>query len=285
MTKASLDQARREQGMQAVRLSAGETAYQVHGASGPWVVLVHGLVTPSFAWIETAERLARAGFRVLRYDHFGRGCSDRPAIDYTPAVYDAQLGELTQHLGIAQMHLVGWSMGAVIASRLARQSPSRILSLALIAPGFFFRSPVRFLSMLPGGRALIRKKALAAVDRIDAMHLARPERVPEYAAKVRRQFEVDGADASLASTVIHYPRRGLAGLQSSTPAPFPVLVVWGDQDRVTPFADAGAVLQAFLGAKLVTVRGAGHGCHLDHAEEVQPALLEHLRRGLAPSVA
>jgi len=47
-------------------------------ARGPAVALVHGFSVPYYVWDPTAPELARAGFRVLRYDLYGRGYSDRP---------------------------------------------------------------------------------------------------------------------------------------------------------------------------------------------------------------
>ena len=121
-------------------LSEGLTAYHIAGDRGPWVVLVHGLVTPSYAWEPLAETLAAEGFRVLRYDHFGRGLSDRPAIRYDLDLYVCQLRELIDTLGIESMHLIGWSMGGLIVTRFAAEHPASVASLTLISPGLFLDS-------------------------------------------------------------------------------------------------------------------------------------------------
>jgi len=60
-----------------VALSDGVTRYQWEGPSeGPVVVLVHGATIPMWVWKNLAADLAEGGFRVLRYDKFGRGYSD-----------------------------------------------------------------------------------------------------------------------------------------------------------------------------------------------------------------
>ncbi|MFB6346808.1 MAG: alpha/beta fold hydrolase [bacterium] len=60
-------------------LSHGTTHYEVAGPrNGPPVVLIHGLTSSLFIWDEQFYRLAENGYRVLRYDLYGRGLSDRP---------------------------------------------------------------------------------------------------------------------------------------------------------------------------------------------------------------
>src|SRR5919109_740116 len=63
------------------------------------VVLVHGFSVPFFIYDPTFEFLTRAGFRVLRYDLFGRGFSDRPKARYNIDLFVRQLGELLDGVG------------------------------------------------------------------------------------------------------------------------------------------------------------------------------------------
>ncbi|MFX1507287.1 MAG: alpha/beta fold hydrolase, partial [Promethearchaeota archaeon] len=67
-----------------IQLSRGYTHYELDGpVDGDITVLVHGFSTPLFIWNPTFELLVREGFRVLRYDLYGRGYSDRPVLKYT----------------------------------------------------------------------------------------------------------------------------------------------------------------------------------------------------------
>lgn len=277
---SSLPEARIAAGADTAALSDGETAYHLAGDDGPWVVLVHGLITPSFAWEPLAEALAQNGFRVLRYDEFGRGLSARPRLRYDLDLYVRQLRELTDALGIEQMHVVSWSMGALIATRFAAENADRVTSLAFIAPGLFMESSglVQKISRLPVLQRLVAWRVSDVVDRLPAQHLSRPDRFPDYTARASEQLAFPGVGASFASTVAYYPLRAGAQWRVVSGHPRPVLVVWGDDDRVVPYANASRVLDLYPGAELVTVEGGKHAPHLDHAGIVAPAILRHLTR-------
>ena len=77
---------------QYIKLSGGITHYQLAGPdTGKVVILVHGFSVPYFIWDGTYEYLVKQGFRVLRYDMFGRGYSDRPNVVYNQALYQNHL--------------------------------------------------------------------------------------------------------------------------------------------------------------------------------------------------
>ena len=66
-----------------VRLADGVTHYETAGPdTGRVVVLAAGFSVPAYIWDSLYQRLADSGFRVLRYDYYGRGWSDRPSAAY-----------------------------------------------------------------------------------------------------------------------------------------------------------------------------------------------------------
>src|SRR5271169_4886577 len=84
-----------------VSLGAGVTHFELAGPpDAPTVVLVHGFSVPYYIWDPTFDALTAAGFRVLRYDLFGRGWSDRPNARYDAEFFDQQLLQLLDALGI-----------------------------------------------------------------------------------------------------------------------------------------------------------------------------------------
>jgi len=281
MSAPSLDAARAAAGVSTVRTSDGVTAYRIHGDRGPWVVLVHGLITPMYAWEPLATALAAAGFRVLRYDQLGRGLSDRPALRYDLALYARQLRELLDAVGIARAHVVGWSMGCVVSSRLALDHPDRIDRHVLIAPGLFVEPPLKLkiVSRLPiVGPRIMAASASSFIDGLPAEHLNHPERHPGYRERMREQLAYPGVEASFASTLQHYPWRAGPEFRKVGEHPRPVLLIWGDDDPATRYANAARVRDLYPRAELVTLRGARHAPHVDRADEVQAAIVDFLKR-------
>ena len=135
--KRTIDEsARRTAPGKFVRLSDGVTHYELLGPdSGATVVLVHGFSVPYYIWDSTAVALSNRGYRVLRYDEYGRGWSDRPKIAYDAAMYDRQVGELLDSLHIAgPVHLAGVSMGGWVTGTFAGRHPDRVRSLILVDP-------------------------------------------------------------------------------------------------------------------------------------------------------
>jgi pimeloyl-ACP methyl ester carboxylesterase len=107
------------------------TAYDLIGpAQAPCVVLIHGLGLSRRLWDD--HLAAFSGFRVLRYDLFGHGDS-APFNGVTSlTVYSDQIAALMDHLGIAQAHIVGFSIGGMINRRFALDHGDKVLSLAIL---------------------------------------------------------------------------------------------------------------------------------------------------------
>ena len=97
-----------------VTLSRGVVHYRWFGAeTGDLVICIHGLTTPSFVFEGLASHYANNGKRVLVYDHYGRGYSDRPKAKQDKVFFINQLNELLNKLEIKEQkfELVGYSMG------------------------------------------------------------------------------------------------------------------------------------------------------------------------------
>ena len=111
-----------------VQLEDGVVSYYWKGPeNGDIVVLVHGLSTPKFVWDGNVDALAAAGKRVLVYDHYGRGFSDRPDIVYDGDLYVRELSNLLDALHVTQpVNLVGYSMGGGNVIGFAARYPEKV---------------------------------------------------------------------------------------------------------------------------------------------------------------
>ena len=107
-------------------------AYRVWG-EGPPLVLVMGYRLNSMAWPALfIDELARQ-FTVIAPDNRGTGLSDKPVEGYAIANMAKDICGLLDHLAIAQVHMLGYSMGGAIAQEFVRQFPERVCSLILCA--------------------------------------------------------------------------------------------------------------------------------------------------------
>ena len=130
-----------------IALSAGTTHFEWSGPDdGQVVVLIHGVSVPSFIWDGTFEALAEAGFRVLRFDLYGRGYSDRPDATYTTDFCVQQTADLLATLEVRQpVDLVGVSLGGYLAAAFTDQHPPHVRRLIMLDPGP--SAPAQFESM------------------------------------------------------------------------------------------------------------------------------------------
>lgn len=113
-----------------IRLSKGYTHYETAGAKTeePVVLFIHGFSVPYYMWDHNFMVLAQAGFRVIRYDLFGRGLSDRPRATHNQELFVTQLQELLEGLAIKEpIHIIATSMGGAVAAAFTAvyQNPGR----------------------------------------------------------------------------------------------------------------------------------------------------------------
>ena len=116
-------------------LSKGQTAYKDYGnKNDPAIIIIHGATLPSEGYVGFCEGLSLKGYRVICYDQYGRGYSDRPVSDYNMEFYLDQLNELLGYLEIKKPILHGSSMGAPIAISYANKYPNQVSAIGLQVP-------------------------------------------------------------------------------------------------------------------------------------------------------
>lgn len=273
---------REELGGSYVKLAEGTVHYQLSGpAEGELVVLIHGFSVPAYVWEATVPALVGEGYRVLQYDLWGRGKSDRPKMAYDLALFTAQLDQLWQLLELnGPAHLVGLSMGGPIAARYAADHPDRVLTVTLIAPEAG-RTTVQtiFPLNLPGVGELIMTAYLEPIllPSLQAQDFHNPARFPDWEARYREQIGYRGFGPALLSTIRHLPEVDPAReYRQLSKQGFPVLLIWGEEDQTFSRADMLEVQQALSEVSFQPIPEAGHLPHLERPEEVNPRLLSFL---------
>lgn len=269
------------------RLSDGVTHYDASGdaredarddAHAPTVVLVHGFSVPYYVWDSTVAPLRAAGYRVIRYDLFGRGFSDRPAAAYDSALFVRQLDELLTHLQVTTpVHLIGVSMGGWVTASYVAAHPARVRSLTLVDPVARV-SPMPPTAEIPLVGTLLwqalDEPTLAAGQLGDFVH---PERFPDWDDRYVPQTRFKGFGRALLATrraMLHVDYDSLYVRVARTG--IPVLLVWGMEDRTVPIGLSTRVRLAIPRLRMLAVDSAGHLPTVERASVVNPALLQFL---------
>lgn len=279
---------RRELGGSYIELKNGVTHFDIEGPyDGPLFVLVHGGSIPMFVWELQAKTLAAAGFRVLRFDLFGRGYSDRPEADYSLEFTLAQLSELIERFsGGAPVHLAGVSMGGLISAAFTARHPEKVARLTLISPvvrgipaargvlGAIVRTPgLGEYAMRVYGMKRLEQRARAMLSRYSANG-------GRMARQFREQLRFRGYERALLWTL----RGDLMRDQSAVYAGLgrtavPVQALWGEADDEISANDMAILRKAVPDVTFRAVPGSGHGLLMERGELVNEAMIRFHGRG------
>lgn len=276
-----IPQARQRADGQFVRLGDGVTHYEVTGPdTGARVVLVHGFSVPYYIWDSTMVALRDAGFRVARYDTYGRGWSDRPDTSYELALYDRQLLQLLDSLGWKEpVHLVGLSYGGPVIGTFVANHPERVRSLTFVDPAagevrtlpWFFRLPAV-------GPSLWQVLAVPTMADGQPTDFFEPAKWPGWADRYRVQQQFRGFGNALRRTILDnaggnydtlYARVGRTGK--------PTLLLWGTEDQTVTIDKAEQVRRGVPQAEFHAIPRAGHLPHMERTDLVNPLLVGWLR--------
>ena len=283
-TKELNDTTRQSAGGSFVALTDGITHYELGGnESGEAIVLVHGYSVPYFIFDPTFEFLCKSGFRVLRYDLFGRGFSDRPNTRYNVDLFLRQLSDLLDALRFPRpVNLIGLSMGGPITATFTARRPELVKSLTLIDP-----AGVRPVSLSPTLKAMklpgIAEAAFGLVGSESLLKSAAkdffdPEMVGMFLDRYKVQMQYKGFKRAILSSI----RNGMLdsfmeSYRSIGKMDKPVSIFWGRNDITVPFEHSHDLRAAMPKAEFHVIEDCGHIPHYEKPDEFNPILLEFLR--------
>jgi pimeloyl-ACP methyl ester carboxylesterase len=226
----------------------------------PALILLHGFGASLETWEPWAKALSPR-FRVIRLDLPGFGLTGAdPRGDYTDARTMKILIGLMDQLGIERASLVGNSLGGRIAWNFAARHPERVMRLVLVSPdgfaspGFDYdkahETPM-LMRALPyvAPREMLKANLAAAYARPEALSDATLTRYRDMmlAPGIRRAIL-----ARMSQTILRDPAPTLARIQA------PTLLLWGEEDRMIPIANAADYLRHLPQAELIGLPDLGH---------------------------
>ena len=287
------------------RANGIDLCYDTFGAPDrPALLLIMGLGTQMIAWDDAfCRQLADRGYRVIRFDNRDIGRSTwfdhedvpnimalfakvaigfKPKVPYTLKDMANDSVGLLDALGIDRAHVVGASMGGMIAQQMAIDHPERLLTMTSIMST---TGDPKLPSPAPEARALLMGDPAESEDEIVAfyrklMKVLRAGEFPEdealdadrARAMWRRGYHPAGSGRQLAAIVASGNRtKALAKVA------VPTLVIHGRPDPLVPVEGGIATAAAIPGAKLLLIERMGHAFPLSTWREVIDAIAAHAR--------
>lgn len=258
-------------------------AYDVWGRHGAEpLLLIQGLGTDARGWALQRMALGRT-FRCYAVDNRGVGQSDRPAGPYdldqmtrdAIAVLDAE--------GIERAHVMGASMGGVMAQIMGVNHPDRVRSLVLACSACRHHEWRR--ELLAEWAEAVQEGGMSALADDALRWLVGP--------RLRKRF---GVWLNLLARIVLQspPEPFVAQIEAILAAPdelrfeltkvqAPTLVITGSQDLLTPIGDAEELAEMIPGASLFELRGAAHGLMVEAPNAFNRAVLDFLEKANAVS--
>jgi pimeloyl-ACP methyl ester carboxylesterase len=249
--------------------------YKLEGEGDETIVLVNGLADDLESWGYQTPALVDAGFRVLSFDNRGIGQSDAPAGPYTTGLFAADTKALVDSLGITGFHMIGVSMGGMIAQRLAIDHRDRLLSLTSVMsrtgePEYGQSSP-EAMAVLTAKPARSRDEYVENQIAATRVYGSKPEWIDEPYLRTRaaRAFDRCYCPAGVGRQMQAIMRDGDRADELRT-LTVPTLVMHGDRDKLIDPSGGRRTAELIPGARYVEIEGMGH----DYPRAVWDRLVE-----------
>jgi 3-oxoadipate enol-lactonase len=228
-----------------------QMAYEVRGRKTPPFILLHGFAMNRSIWADLAGSQL-GDHLVILPDLRGHGESDAPKGPYSMSLMAADLAYLMDDLGLEQAIVCGHSMGGYVALAFAKHYPQRLAGLGLITTN----AQADPEDKRTGRFALVeqvRKQGSVAVAESLAPRLSNDPSVVDQAHRLIGAADPQGLIGALAGMAERPDRTNLLP-QLTVPA----LVVAGEADQITDFADAKALADALPQGRFFGIPGVGH---------------------------
>lgn len=263
-----------------VSLSDGTLYYTERGPQdGKPVIMVHGFGVPQFVFEQNATGLEQADFRVILFDHFGRGWSDRPRARYDPDFFDRELSEFLNALKISgPVGMVGYSMGGMIAAEFAARHPDRVAALILLSPAGIAISP--FLGQFFG--KIIRLPLIGDwLWRIGARSLLlgdpQFQQAPADTSRCMQgddtiQMRYSGYFNALLQSWRHLPMENRDEVFATASRGVPVLALFGGKDPTIDIQSAARLKKVAPHAQVEIIEDGTHGMLYEMYDTINPMM-------------
>lgn len=274
--------------MATVRVGDIDVYYEEHGG-GPPLLLIMGLATDSTAWAFQLPEFARH-YRAIAFDNRGVGRTSKPAGPYSIHQMADDAAGVMDALGVARAHVLGVSMGGMIAQELALRHPERVSALVLACtfpePDATVEDRRSFMVGQLGGQVsadgelqidvaslnplLFVQQMLPAVFNPSFIASDLPKLMQVFAGALQYGFSMEAILGQVAAVMGHRTTDRLHRIA------VPTLVLTGDADQLVAPSNSDILAREIPGAKLVKVPGGSHGFNFETPEVFNREVIDFL---------
>lgn len=260
-------------------LHGDRVAYRDVGRGQETLLLLHGMAGSSETWRAVLPQLARR-YRVIAPDLLGHGQSAKPRSDYSLGAFAVGLRDLLDELGISRVTVVGQSLGGGVAMQFVYQHPDYCQRLVLISSGGLGQDvgwTLRLLSA-PGAELLMPVIAPRPVVQVgnklrswfSAANISSPRGAEMWSAySSLSDAQTRQAFLRTLRSVVDYRGQAVSALNRlHLTSALPLLVIWGDADRIIPVEHGRALDGVRPGCRLEILPGVGHFPHVEKPNDV-----------------
>jgi pimeloyl-ACP methyl ester carboxylesterase len=241
--------------------------HYMEGGDGPPLLFIHGLSSSGEDFSPLLTGLAR-DHHVYAPDLLGFGRSDRPDVGYSIALESALVGQFLDVVKVGRSDVVAVSMGGWTALKLTAAHPERVRRLVLIdSAGFRFTTTLDEGSFAP--------TTLAQLRALLELQAAKPIRMPTFIARdfLRRVSETGWINRRM----MHSMLTGADLMDGKVGrVTMPLLIIWGTDDKITPYPLAVRMKSEMPQAQIVPLDGCGHIAILECRDRVLPQVASFL---------
>jgi 3-oxoadipate enol-lactonase len=253
-----------------------ELYYEIHG-DGPPLVLINGLGLDIGSWAPQIGPLS-SRFRVLAFDSRGAGRSDAPEGPYSAEQMAADTVALFDHLQLERVHILGFSLGGLIAQELALSHPGRVKSLVLASTAA--RLPPRAGHVIHVWRRMAQARVEPELFLREQLAWVFGERLFDEESRVSDVVRVmlsnpfppspQGFAGQAAACLGHDTRLRLGRID------VPTLVLVGREDVLLTVAASEQLAAGIPGAGLAVLDGGSHAFAAEIPDRFNEAVLQFL---------
>ncbi len=242
------------------------TIVYLEGGRGESILLLHGFGADKDNWNLFSKYLTKK-YHVITPDLPGFGESSKIWSDqYTIAAQVERVHEFGKKIGVKKFHLVGNSMGGLIAGVYAATYPDEILTLGLLDPaGVAGREPNEFSRELEKGNNPLIVESVSEYDKLLDFTFFKPPFMPaplkSYFAEIAVQRKDFYKKVFIEATPGNQLEAGMARIRAKT------LILWGDNDRVLSVSSAQVLQEGIQNSKVFILKNCGHMPMLERPEE------------------